>query len=79
MSKNSYIDIAIASIQCFADDGTLDMGELNFLLGLALRDNFIDEDEKRVLSEIFAKVGKEDVSENVWNRINEIKKKYEIA
>lgn len=74
----SHMDIALASIKCFTDDGTLDLGEVNFLLGLALRDNVVDEDEKRVLSNIFSKIQKNDVEPHVWNRISEIKKKYEI-
>ncbi len=78
MKNYSYMDIAIASIQCFADDGTLDLNELNFLLGLALRDNYVDEKERKVLSDIFAKVTKNDVEEKVWNRILEIKEKYSI-
>ena len=40
----SHIEIAIASIKCFTDDGTLDLSELNFLLGLALRDDRVDEE-----------------------------------
>lgn len=78
MKNYSHMDIAIASIQCFADDGTLDLNELNFLLGLALRDNYVDDKEKEVLSDIFAKVTKNDVEEKVWNRILEIKEKYDI-
>ncbi len=30
----------------FTDDGTLDIGELNYLMGLAMRDGIVDEDEK---------------------------------
>lgn len=74
----SHIEIALASIQCFADDGTLDMGELNFLLGLALRDNKVDDDEKRVLGNIFKQVKQSEVRPSVWERIQETKKKYGI-
>lgn len=48
----SHIEIAYSSIRVFADDGRLDLGELNFLLGLALRDGVIDADERRVLGNV---------------------------
>jgi len=75
---DSHLEIALASIKCFTDDGTLDIGELNFLLGLALRDNKVDEEEKRVLGNIFKQVSQSTVSELVWNRILEAKKLYGI-
>lgn len=52
-SPHSHIEIAFSSIKVFSDDGQLDLEELNFLLGLALRDQQVDEDEKRVLGNIF--------------------------
>jgi hypothetical protein len=51
----SHIEIAYSSIRVFADDGKLDLGELNFLLGLALRDGVIDADERRVLGNLLRK------------------------
>ena len=35
-SINSHLKIALESIKCFTDDGTLDLGELNYLLELWL-------------------------------------------
>ena len=78
MKQSSHLEIAIASINCFTDDGTLDMGELNFLLGLALRDQIVDDEEKRVLRNIFNQVSRNDVSNVVWDRILAIKKEYDI-
>jgi len=74
----SHLEIALASIQCFTDDGTLDLNELNFLLGLALRDNKVDEEEKRVLRNIFNQVKRSEVRPAVWERIEEAKNKYGI-
>ncbi len=78
MGKYSHLDIAIASIKCFTDDGALDMGELNYLIGLAMRDNVIDDEEKRVLSNIFSKVSRSEVGEKVWARIREIKQAHDF-
>ena len=74
----SHTEIALASIQCFTDDGTLDLGELNFLLGLALRDEVVDDEEKRVLNNIFSKVSEEDVKPVVWQRIQQIRLEHDI-
>jgi hypothetical protein len=77
MYPKSHQEIALSSITCFKD-GTLDLEELNFLMGLALRDDNVDDDEKRVLSNIFKQVSAADVSDVVWSRILAIKEKYEI-
>lgn len=75
---SSFIELAYSSIPVFADDGVLDLEELNFLLGIALKDGKIDDEEKRVLGSIFAKVSPDDVTEKVWQRITEVKQKYAI-
>ena len=48
----SYIEMAIESIQAFANDGKLDVKELQRMLDIALRDGQIDADEMRVLGKI---------------------------
>jgi hypothetical protein len=75
---HSYIEIAYESIKVFSDDGRLDAEELNFLLGLALRDNAVDDDERRVLSRVFQEAEKGAVSEVVRGRIAEARAKHGI-
>ncbi len=77
-SESSYIELAYSSIRIFADDGTVDMGELNFLIGLALKDNQIDEDEKRVLRRIFEHAEKTKLSLAVRARIRELRRRHSI-
>ena len=43
------MQLALAAIPAFSDDGRLSLEELEQLLALALRDEVIDEDERRVL------------------------------
>jgi hypothetical protein len=66
---HSHIEIAYSSIRVFADNGQLDLGELNFLLGLALRDAIIDDDERRVLRSIFAQAEQGRLAPQVQERI----------
>ena len=76
---SSHIDIATASIGCFADDGTLDEKEVGYLLDLAFRDGVVTDDEKRVLGNIFSKVSQADVSSGTWTLIQDAKTKHGIA
>lgn len=77
-NTSSFVELAYSAIPVFADDGTLDLEELNFLLGIALKDGKIDDDEKRVLSNIFKQVKEHEVTPKVWQRVAEVKKKYSI-
>ena len=77
-TDSAYLEMAYSSIRIFADDGTLDNGELNFLLGLALRDGQIDDDEKRVLGNIFKQAEATNLSLTVQSRIREVRRKHGI-
>jgi len=74
----SSIELAYASFAVFADDGTIDAGELNFLLGLALRDGKVDDEEKRVLRGVFNRITEPDVSAAVWRRIQAVRSQHGI-
>ena len=71
---NGQSEIARAAVECFADDGTIDLGELNRLLGLALRNNEIDEEERRVLGDVISRLSEATVTPVVWQRIEEIER-----
>ena len=69
----------MSTIKVFADDGTIDEGELNFLLGLALRDKIVDEDEKRVLRSIFERAESSDsLLPKVRERITSVRQQHGI-
>lgn len=57
----NHIELAYSSIRVFTDDGTVDAEELSFLLGIALKDGVIDDNEKCVLNDIFIQVSEEQV------------------
>lgn len=75
---SSWIELAVASIAMFADDGTLDRKEVESLLRMALADGQIDDDEKRVLGRIFSKVKVQDVEPDVWDAIVRARTQYGI-
>lgn len=79
MSDNhSHFEIAYSSIRVFADDGKIDLAELNFLLGLALRDGSINDDEKRVLTNIFKQARETELAPQVAARIAEIESRFDF-
>ncbi|HEU0153939.1 MAG TPA: hypothetical protein VFQ84_11420 [Arenimonas sp.] len=77
IKPHSHIEIAYSSIRVF-NDGQMDLGELNFLLGLALRDQQVDDEEKRVLAKIFAQAEQTNLSPLVKERIAEARRNHGI-
>ncbi len=78
MFDRSHIELAYSSIKVFADDGKLDLEELNYLMGVALADGQITDDEKRVLGNIFKRVNEKNASRVVLDRIAELRKLHHI-
>lgn len=60
---------AYSFLVVFANDRTIDEGELRMLEKIAMEDGVIDEEEQRVLSMLFGRVSKETVAEAVWTEI----------
>jgi hypothetical protein len=77
IKPHSHIEIAYSSIRVF-NDGRMDEGELNFLLGLALRDQQVDDEEKRVLGKIFAQAEQTKLSPLVKERIAQARTQHGI-
>ena len=77
-TRSAYLELAYSSVRIFGNDGTIDMNELNFLLGLALRDEKIDDDERRVLGNIFDQAAKTRLSRRVEDRIREVRRTHAI-
>ena len=62
----------------FANDRTIDARELAMLEKLALEDGTMDDQERAMLSRIFARVTAESVAEDVWDEICRFKAEYQI-
>lgn len=67
---SSYIELAVAAIQMFGNDGTLDEAEVERLLRIAFEDGQLDADERRVLANIFDRVDQQRVTPEVWHLIS---------
>lgn len=62
-----------AFLRVFANDDTIDPGELQMLERIALRDRVVDDGEREVLSRIFGRVDEEHVSPETWAEIQRFK------
>lgn len=63
--SRDYLEMTYASINCFADDGTLNAAELKKLLDIALRDGELDDNEMRVLHSIIKRLRPEELDEEM--------------
>lgn len=73
--SRDYLEMSFRSIQCFADDGRLDVQELGTLLAIAERDGVIDDNEIRVLKKIIAHIKPEEIDQAMRDKLAEVAKK----
>ena len=78
MESRDYLEISFRSINCFADDGTLDVNELNSLVDIALRDNVVDDNEKRVLRNIIERLTDSELTGEMRSKIDDLRRHYDI-
>ncbi len=71
--QHSHLEIALASIICFQDDGRLDEMELDKLLSIAERDGSINPDEARVLNKIMGKLIPAELDESMRSRVQNLR------
>jgi len=77
--RSSWNDIMQYSfLHVFANDKTIDAGELAMLERLALKDGEVDEQERNVLSKVFSRVNADTVAAEVWEEINRFKQRHAI-
>ena len=79
IKPKSHIEITIESMKVFLNDGQLDIAELNFLLGIALRDGGINDDERRVLKNIIAQAEKSALDPTTRAHIEQVKSEYDLG
>lgn len=75
MTKESrdYLELAYRSIECFANDGTLKPDELKKLVDIALRDGVVDDNERRILRSIFAKLSPQELTPDMRKAIEAVR------
>lgn len=74
-----HLNLALASIPVFTDDGRMDLAELDRLLSLAEQDGTLDDDERRVLANILRRAEGDGPDADVMQRIAEVRAKHALA
>ncbi|BFM18098.1 hypothetical protein R50073_42810 [Maricurvus nonylphenolicus] len=73
MSENrDYLEMTFRSINCFADDGTLQASELQAIFDIALRDGVVDANETRVLRNIIKRIKTSELTEEMKSTLKKI-------
>ena len=70
--------ISYSFLVMFANDSTINAGELRFLEKLALEDQRVDDEERAVLRNIFARVDDAGLTDEVREEIRQFRSKYDI-
>lgn len=73
--SRDYLEMAFRSIECFSNDGKLDVSELGKILEIAERDGEIDANEARVLSNIISRLNPAELNSEMQSKVEEIKQK----
>lgn len=74
--NRDYLEMTFHSINCFADDGTLDVNELNQILAIALKDGIVDDNEKRVLTNIIGRLNESELEGELLSKVEEVKAEF---
>jgi len=80
MSKENrdFLEMAFQSIQCFGNDGRLDAAELGRILAIAQRDGVTDDNERRVLGNIIARIRPEEIDAAMKAQLDQIARQFGI-
>ena len=60
------------AIECFSNDGRLDVNELDQIVKIALADGVVDDEEKKVLKSIIYNLTSKDLTPEMWARVEEL-------
>ncbi len=71
--NRDYLELAFRSIECFSNDGKLDVGELQKLVDVVLRDGLVDDNEKRVLRSILRRLTTAELTPEMLARIESVR------
>jgi hypothetical protein len=76
--SRDFLEMAFRSIQCFSNDGVLNADELKKIVAIALRDGVLDDNEKRVLRSIIAKLTPADLDGELSRSVAELRSRFKL-
>ena len=77
-ASNAQALVAYSFLVVYGNDSAIDEAELAFMQKLALEDGFIDDEEKKVLRNIFSRIDKNHLTEGVWTEIEKFRATHDL-
>jgi hypothetical protein len=76
--SRDYLEMAFRSIQCFSNDGVLNADELKKIVAIAQRDGVVDDNEKRILRSIVAKLTPADLNDEMRQAVADLRLQFNL-
>lgn len=76
--SRDYLEMAFRSIQCFSDDGVLQVDELRKIVAIAQRDGVVDDNEKRILRSIITKLKPADLTDDMSKAVADLRTQHNL-
>lgn len=76
--SRDYLDLATYAAEAFSNDGTLNQQEFNKMMDIVLRDGKVDENEKRVLGNIFNRIKENELPAELAAKVQQVRDQYSI-
>ncbi|MCC7492511.1 MAG: hypothetical protein IT204_09205 [Fimbriimonadaceae bacterium] len=77
-SRSSWQELATLAAGLFDDVGALQLAELELLLGVALQDQQLDNQERDVLRRVFDAIEEQAVEPACWQRIQVARQRHQL-
>jgi len=75
---NSANEMLSRSIAAFSDDGKLSVDELDHILQAGIQDGLLDAEERAVLKKTISKLTHSDFTPELWARVEQLVKRFEL-
>ncbi|MDE1463237.1 hypothetical protein [Spartinivicinus poritis] len=76
--SRDYLELATYAAEAFSNDGTLNHEEFNKMMDIVLRDGKVDNNEKRVLSNIFGRIKENELPVDLAAKIQQVRDQHGI-
>ena len=76
--SSTSVEMVFRTIQCFSNDGVLDVDELDQIVDIALIDGVLDDKERRVLKEIIMNLSSRDLTPELWERVEQLVERFKL-
>jgi hypothetical protein len=76
--ETSVDQMTLEWVKSVANDGKLDADELDRIVDIAMRDGFVDEEEKMVLINVITNLDSTDFDLGLWDKVEQLIRKFAL-